>query len=51
MADEVLGELWHIKEAMAQEYAYHVTRLAADLQGKTTRGGTPHRGLAGPAQS
>ena len=32
MADEVIEELWRIKEAMAQEYGYDVTRLAADLQ-------------------
>lgn len=32
MADEVIEELWQIKEAMAQEYGYDVTRLAADLQ-------------------
>lgn len=32
MADEVIEELWRIKEAMAQEYDYDVTRLAADLQ-------------------
>ena len=32
MADEVIEELWEIKEAMAQEYGYDVTRLAADLQ-------------------
>lgn len=32
MADKVIEELWQIKEAMAQEYGYDVTRLAADLQ-------------------
>ncbi len=32
MADEVIEELWEIKEAMAQEYGYDVTRLAADPQ-------------------
>ncbi|MYB54445.1 MAG: hypothetical protein F4X77_19930 [Acidobacteriia bacterium] len=32
MADEVIEELWRVKEAMARECGYDVTRLAADLQ-------------------
>ena len=32
MVDEVIEELRRIKEAMAHEYGYDVTRLAADLQ-------------------
>ena len=34
MADEVIEELWRIKDAMAQEYGYDIARLAEDLQGR-----------------
>ena len=34
MADEVIEELWHIKDAMAREYGYDIARLAAALQGR-----------------
>ncbi len=41
MADEVIEELWRIKDAMAQEYGYDIVRLAADLQGR--QGAEGHR--------
>lgn len=34
MSDEVIEELWRIKDAMAQEYGYDIARLAAGLQSK-----------------
>ena len=34
MSDEVIEELWRIKDEMAREYGYDVARLAADLQGR-----------------
>ena len=34
MADEVIEELWRIKDDMAHEYGYDIARLAADLQGR-----------------
>ena len=34
MADEVIEELWRVKDAMAREHGYDVARLAADLQGR-----------------
>ena len=39
MADEVIEELWRIKDAMAQEYGYDIARLAADLQGRQGQDG------------
>ena len=32
MADEVIEELWRIKDAIAREHGYDIARLAADLQ-------------------
>lgn len=34
MADEVIEELWRIKDAMAREYGYDIARLVTDLQGR-----------------
>ena len=34
MSDEIIEELWRIKDAMAREHGYDVGRLAAYLQGK-----------------
>lgn len=34
MSDEVIRELWSVKDAMAQEYGHNVRGLAAFLQGK-----------------
>ena len=39
MADEVIEELWRIKDDMAREYGYDVARLAADLQGRQGKEG------------
>ena len=35
MNDEVIRELWSIKDAMAQEHGHDVRSLAAYLQGKS----------------
>ena len=32
MSDEVIEELWRIKDDMGREHGYDVARLAADLQ-------------------
>lgn len=34
MSDEVIEELWRIKDDMGREHGYNVARLAADLQNK-----------------
>ena len=34
MSDEVIEELWRIKDDMGREHGYDVARLAADLQSK-----------------
>ncbi len=34
MSDEVIRELWSVKDAMAQEHGHDVRGLAAYLQGK-----------------
>ena len=34
MSDEVIRELWSVKDAMAQEHGHDVRDLAAYLQGK-----------------
>ncbi len=34
MSDEVIRELWNVKDAMAQEHGHDVRGLAAYLQGK-----------------
>ena len=39
MADEVIEELWRIKDAMAQEHGYDIARLVADLQGRQGQDG------------
>ena len=41
MADEVIEELWRIKDAMAQEHGYDIVRLAAYQQG--SQGEEGHR--------
>ena len=32
MSDEIIEELWRIKDDMGREHGYDVARLAADLQ-------------------
>ncbi len=39
MSDEVIEELWRIKDDMAREHGYDVARLAADLRGKQREDG------------
>ncbi len=41
MADQVIEELWRIKDAMAREYGNDIVRLAADLQAKQGEQGRP----------
>ncbi len=39
MADEVIEQLWRIKDAMAKEHGYDIVRLAADLEGRQGKEG------------
>ena len=39
MADEVIDELWRIKDDMAREHGYDLARLAADLRNSQGQGG------------
>ena len=41
MADEIIKELWAIKDKMAGEYGYDVKALADDLRKKTHRADQP----------
>lgn len=34
MADEIIKELWQIKDRMAQEYGYDIDTFAAHLQNR-----------------
>ena len=34
MADEIIEELWKIKDGIAQEYAYNIDALVAHLKAK-----------------
>ena len=34
MTDEIIKELWQIKDSIAREHGYDLDRLAADLQSK-----------------
>jgi hypothetical protein len=38
MADEIIKELWKIKDAMASEYGYDVKALVAHMRGKRHAG-------------
>lgn len=39
MSDEVIEELWQIKDDMASEHGYDLRRLAADLRHRQTEDG------------
>ena len=39
MSDEVIEELWRIKDDMGREHGYDVARLATDLQRRQREGG------------
>ena len=41
MADQVIEELWRIKDAMAREYGNDIARLAADLRARQGEQGHP----------
>ena len=41
MADEIIKELWAIKDAMAREAGYDVSRLVAGLRGHVRDGSSP----------
>ena len=41
MADEIIEELWAVKDAMAQELGHDVSKLAARLQGRGPYGASP----------
>jgi len=41
MADQVIEELWRIKDAMAREYVYDIVLLAAALRAKQGEEGHP----------
>lgn len=41
MTDQVIEELWRIKDAMAREYGYDIARLAAGLRAKQGEQGRP----------
>ena len=45
MADQVIEELWRIKDAMAREYGYDIARLAAALRARQGEEGHPVVGL------
>ncbi len=38
MTDEIIKELWHIKDNIARDYGYDLDALAAYLQGKERTG-------------
>ena len=40
MPDEIIEELWRIKDDMAREHGNDVRKLATYLQGKQPRGGS-----------
>ena len=46
MSDEVIEELWQIKDNMAREHGYDLARLTADLRDSQGQGGRAGRGLA-----
>ncbi len=35
MSDEIIEELWKIKDGIAREHGYDIERLATDLQSRT----------------
>ena len=39
MSDEVIEELWRIKDNMAREHGYDLARLTADLRDSQGQGG------------
>jgi len=39
MADEIIEELWKIKDGIAHEYAYNVDALVAHLKAKSLSAG------------
>ena len=45
MADEIIEELWQIKDSIAQEYGYDVDALVAHLTTKTSLPSPPAAGL------
>ena len=45
MADEIIEELWRIKDDMAREHGYDIKRLAAYFQRREREGGRPVLGL------
>jgi hypothetical protein len=47
MADEIIKELWKIKDAMANEYGCDVKALVAHLRAKKHEGGKYVVGLRG----
>ena len=47
MADEIIEELWRIKDDMAREHGYDIKRLAAYFQRREREGGRQVLGLRG----
>ena len=41
MPDQVMEELWRVKDAMAREYGYDIARLAAALRARQGEEGHP----------
>lgn len=39
MADEIIEELWRVKDAIAREHGYDIDRLVAALETRTYRHG------------
>jgi hypothetical protein len=50
MADEIIEELWKIKDSIAEEYACDVRALVADLRTKKRRRGQQTVDLRGMKQ-
>jgi len=47
MADEIIEELWKIKDGIAHEYAYNVDALVAHIKAKGLSAGQKVRGPEG----
>ena len=45
MADEIIEELWRIKDGMAREHGYDIKRLAAHFRRREREGGRQVLGL------